>query len=560
MTTSNPLISKFRQTVLLSVGLVLCAGLLLSAVYMYMSNSRQATYEVNLMGEDLTQQSELLIRPLLLANDRVSLNYLLNELNAIHYLSGIQIQDSNGIVIARAGELTQQKKVKPLRHNEKAIGTLTLWLDSSSTQQRIINQLWPPLIIALSTVIFAMIALWISCRQLPQLVAGRAAEPQPPSFSETLSETLTVETTAPTETPSEPLHQAGSYREADQQNAEQPETELPPVVTPVVAPVIEPVVESATQPATEPSDRFENQNSHSSVDSVTEPAVSEPLQTQALVDLLKPEQGSGPQMPKFEHHPEDLEPQQPEPKTEAVVVEEEITPEANLPETPNPLQQLDDREEEQLDLYSFEHELELFLPAQESIYLFYIDSNTASSDNMDPNEKATLLNVYHYLAKQVARIYNGEAELLENHDVVIRFELRDEQDGHGINALCAAMLFNLLYKGFNQSRIMGFQPVISLQMSLARGHHAKYDLVKEEAHFLTRTTGSNELISHTALTEAQQLKESMLADAEIRREDEDKVLLMKLTPKHQALLQKQANHLLTKIFRKDSSDSTTELA
>ena len=154
------------------------------------------------------------------------------------------------------------------------------------------------------------------------------------------------------------------------------------------------------------------------------------------------------------------------------------------------------------------------------------------------------------LAKQVARIYNGEVEQLENQDLMLRFELRDDKDSHGVNALCAAMLFNLLYKGFNQARIRGFQPVLSLQMSLARGHHSKHNLVKEEAHFLTRTTNSNDLISHTALTEAPLIKEAMLGESDIRREDEDKVLLLKVTPKHQTLLQKQANHLLTKIFKK----------
>ena len=123
----------------------------------------------------------------------------------------------------------------------------------------------------------------------------------------------------------------------------------------------------------------------------------------------------------------------------------------------------------QLGLYSFEDELELILAPQDAIYLFYIDSNTASSDNMPPDEKATLLNVYLYLAKQVARIYNGEAEQLDNHDILLRFELRDSDDNHGTNALCAAMLFSLLYKGFNQARIKGFQPVLSLQMSVSRG-------------------------------------------------------------------------------------------
>jgi len=285
------------------------------------------------------------------------------------------------------------------------------------------------------------------------------------------------------------------------------------------------------------------------------------LHTNALVDLLKPEPNNAPKMPKFEHHPQELEHTEQTDTADEFSVEEEPVnkapaPDTNTIKTENPLFKSADaeaargRKEIQLGLYSFEDELELFLAPQDAIYLFYIDSTTASSDNMHPDEKATLLNVYLHLAKQVARIYNGEAEQLDNQDILLRFELRDDKDSHGINALCAAMLFSLLYKGFNQARIKGFQPVLSLQMSLSRGHYDKYTLVKEEAHFLTRTTNSNELISHTALTEAPLLKRALLQQADIRREDEDKVLLLKVTPKHQALLQKQANHLLTKIFKK----------
>jgi len=116
-----------------------------------------------------------------------------------------------------------------------------------------------------------------------------------------------------------------------------------------------------------------------------------------------------------------------------------------------------------------------------------------------------------------------------------------------VNAVCSAMLFTHLYKQYNQSQIRAFRPVMNLHMALVRGSRERVDRMQEEAHFLTRTIQSNELISHTALTEAPLLKESLLQSADIRREDEDKVLILSVSESYQALLEKQARHLLSKL-------------
>jgi hypothetical protein len=70
--------------------------------------------------------------------------------------------------------------------------------------------------------------------------------------------------------------------------------------------------------------------------------------------------------------------------------------------------------------------------------------------------------------------------------------------------------------------------------------------MKEEALFLTRTTQSNDLISHTALTEATHLKSTLLQQAHIQRVEEDKVLIQSMGDSYQDLLRKQAIHLLRK--------------
>ncbi|MCP4598480.1 hypothetical protein [Neptuniibacter sp.] len=575
---------------MLSVVLAVLVGFILSAVYLNLSTSRQAKSETLILGESLALQSELLIRPLVLSNDRISLNYLLNELSQLDHLNGLQVQDDNGVVIARSGNTSDLKQTRRLLQQDKTIGTITLWLNATPAEKLISSQHTIIAILACLTTLFILFAIWFASRKAVVVVAEtkqqyshldfaetlamqdsahsltQANDRPEPAYSEEPPVARTEQITAKPELHSEPELQISAVRD------EQPESQSLPFNTePKEAPKEELQEKIAPEPARTTADiatdlepttsRTEPQPSSPKPTreefALTKLAIKEQdqLQTRELVDLLKPEQSSVPQMPKFEHHPQDLEPESQGPETETLVFEEETAAEKTeapyQPSMKNPLFKMEeDREEVQLDLYSFEQELELILAPQDAIYLFYLDTNTASSDNITAAEKSALINVYQQLAKQVARIYNGEVEQLENQDLMLRFELRDDKDSHGVNALCAAMLFNLLYKGFNQARIRGFQPVLSLQMSLARGHHSKYNLVKEEAHFLTRTTNSNDLISHTALTEAPLIKEAMLSESDIRREDEDKVLLLKVTPKHQTLLQKQANHLLTKIFKK----------
>mgnify|MGYP001041148614 CR=1 FL=1 len=535
--------NRLTQNLLVIVGLILFSGLILGITFMQFSTARQADTETQNLGKALAQHSDILIRPLLLSNDRVSLNYLLNELQQIPYIKGLQVTDPSGVVIARAGDVSDIKLQQRLIQQEKTIATVTLWLTPEPLETMLRSQFWPLLLLACAIAALTLLAIGFLGRTPNTDNQDEETEnnPTPDRLSGlTFSESLAIQSETFTFDTPEPPKPAPHH-----------ETTTEP--TPV---------EAADNTPPEPAPEANNDESDTDYDSsIDELDQGDQLHTNALVDLLKPETNNAPQMPKFEHHPQDLEHTEQTDTVDEFSVEEEpvntTTPPDNTTiKTENPLFKSADaetargRKEIQLGLYSFEDELELFLAPQDAIYLFYIDSTTASSDNMHPDEKATLLNVYLHLAKQVARIYNGEAEQLDNQDILLRFELRDDKDSHGINALCAAMLFSLLYKGFNQARIKGFQPVLSLQMSLSRGHYDKYTLVKEEAHFLTRTTNSNELISHTALTEAPLLKHALLQQADIRREDEDKVLLLKVTPKHQALLQKQANHLLTKIFKK----------
>ncbi|MGH1461624.1 MAG: hypothetical protein ACRBB6_06285 [Neptuniibacter sp.] len=526
-----------RRNLFVAVILAIIAGILLSTTYLSTATARQAKSETLKLGDSLALQSEILIRPLILANDRVSLNYLLNELIKIDHISGLQVQDRNGIVIARAGDVSDIKQVRHLLQLEKNIGSFTLWLNQKPAKQLLTSQHIPVAILAAMSILFILLAIWFTTRDTSISFTNDQTglnPDEPRDFSSTLA------------------IQTQQRALVDDESKEARNNTTKPVSVDNVIPTEQIISDHTVQePQTEANKTDQiselSRNNHQSNN----------FKTDDLVDLLKPAPSSASQMPKFEHHPQDLETEILAEEEPLVLEEQDLntsdTTASSEPAKENPLFKMQERiekKEQQLELYSFEHELELILAPQDAIYLFYIDTITASSENIKAEEKSALVNVYLHLAKQVARIYNGEVEQLENNDILLRFELRDDKDSHGINALCAAVLFTLLYKGFNQSRIKGFQPVLSLQMSIARGHHSRYNLVHEESHFLTRTTHSNELISHTALSEAPLIKQALLENADIRREDEDKVLIMKLTAKHQELLQKQANHLLTKIFKK----------
>ncbi|MCV6611428.1 MAG: hypothetical protein OIF55_11715, partial [Amphritea sp.] len=204
------------------------------------------------------------------------------------------------------------------------------------------------------------------------------------------------------------------------------------------------------------------------------------------------------------------------------------------------------RQEEQLDLYSLEHELELSIAPEEASYLFLVDATTGHADYVEPEEHEYLLQSYEALMRKVASIYGGRLEVTASGDLQLFFDEQSADDSHGIHGLCAAKLYTLLYRAFNQQRIRAFKPVLNLHMAIVRGSREKINRIKEEALFLTRTTQSNDLISHTALTEAKKLKSTLLSGAEVRREDEDKVLIMSLGQTYQDLLKKQAGHILNR--------------
>ncbi|MFC6670104.1 hypothetical protein [Marinobacterium aestuariivivens] len=483
--TPTPEFGSRRRRLVGQVALVLVCGLLLSLGYLFYDASRAARQQTLDDGGNLMRQSAVLLQPLLLADDRVSLNYLVNELGNRPGVRGIALYNLSGEQVARSGDSEGPLERELVLEREKQeLGRLTFWLDPAPALQQRQALLYSTALLWLLTALVALLVLWLGLRPRPAVTAAPLNNAEPAE----------AEADTPEEAPA-PAEEEEAFETDDED--EVPEEEAP-------------------APA----------KSESGFD--------------GLLELLRPVKER--LMPRFEPSPPQAH-EEPRFIDESIEIGDDEPPPPKYGPKANPLR---GRDEEQLGLYSFEHELELILAPEDAVYLLLIDAASGHAEYVQGEERDTLLQGYLQQARQIAAIYNGDVEALDNGDIRIWFREPADEDRHGANALCAAKLFTLLYRAFNQSRIRQFQPVLSLHMALVRGNRDREQRVLEEAQFLTRTTQSNELISHTALTEAPELKANLLDEADVRREDEDKVLILSLSDGYEELLQKQASHLLSK--------------
>ncbi|WP_432696796.1 hypothetical protein ACQUQP_00030 [Marinobacterium sp. YM272] len=578
---------------LLPVAGILVVCLLLSTALLFYSAERNAEQEARDYGQNIGRATAILIQPLLLADDRISLNYVFNELNKQPQLNGLNLIDANRLPVAVAGSQSGLRQTLELSRDDERLGELTLWVEPEYSRTMLLNQLMEAGALGLATLILTLLTLWFTLKRnarpaVPEATDFRtlatdvapgfdayiddeddelrtATGPEPyrrdtqvsPAQSEPRGsdDALAFEDLsgdALDDDPDEPLSFADeapdvAYKKAPEDRAEI--TDFEPQLNSWLKPMdnqAERESPTVDEPGTE---QLEPQ-------AATAAETSDRDDNRELVELLRPSRGRQ-GMPPFtpqDHRDEDSD--------EAIApdmdqVEFDDSAEAQPAEKPrlSVVKPLGSRAEEQLGLYTLEQELELMLQAKDAGYLFLIDATSARSENISEEERQQLLRPYRTLANSVAHIYSGRVEPGQDGDLQLFFDEPKDDDSHGINALCSAMLFSYLYRHYNQHRIRQFKPVINLHLALVRGRHERLDRLQEEAHFLTRTTESNELISHTALTESPELKATLLENADIRREDEDKVLILKVAKSYQDLLEKQARHLLSKLQSREQEQA-----
>ena len=100
-----------RSNIFKSVAAVLVLALIAASGAITYLSRLQAEVQTAQQGEHISTMTAVLVKPLLIGDDRISLNYLLNELLKHPQVTGLELKNQDQLV-ARAGEqrgIQQQK-------------------------------------------------------------------------------------------------------------------------------------------------------------------------------------------------------------------------------------------------------------------------------------------------------------------------------------------------------------------------------------------------------------------------------------------------------------------
>ena len=578
-----------------AIALVLLFSSTLIGSYLLAKNA--AENEALKQAKIWSNSASMLVAPLILSKDLVSLNFVTNQIADDPFVAGILITDSQTMRLAAAGKQEGVHTAKSIAPNNETIAQLEVWIDPTPVQQQLNYQTG---LISSGAIVAFLLSLFIYRRQSKLLEEEVAyIEQIEQHFDDQSTDSINTSEAnnesdddinsdgdANTEQPltqESPLDDRDSDTETeyleDDVNSEiesEFESNLESETDPKVdlddignfgSAYDEPIAENSTlkepsefsgeeiaEPHTDESDLPPWESSESeTVTDVHETADIEPpivkMQVDEtdkdeidLVELLKPERRE-PSVPPFKPLSKEPDQEREEPSFETLLFD--TTPERQEP-AKKMARKLPIINEEQLDLYTIEQELDLLTPAIEATYVVLIDFTSPHSALISNDEQHQIKRTYRTLANSVANIYEGEVSAL-GEDILIQFDNASEDDEHGVNAACAAMLFAQLARSYNRSRSDQQEPVLNVHTAIVRGQQGRQDRMADEARFLTRSTKTDRVISHTALSEAPDLKRGVLSTAEIKREDEDKVLILTLSKSYQDLLEKQGRYLLAKL-------------
>ena len=505
--------------------LVIFSCITASGAFIYIFAQSQAKLYTENQVATVTNQALVTLKPMILAKDNLAMNFYLGTLARADFIHGGTLVDAKGKLLARSGISKGAAQNNLLFSQQLRIGELNLYINSSPSEKFFTRLLWIFVILAALTAMFTLVAVAYFSKKILREFSLQ--------YKPLLEHRFRMELAQVAE------HNPQIAHSEAQSTAPERNLGLSATDEPVSLAIVD--LDVASKNATKTA-------------GPTAATAAQSEENEQLVSLLKPDtEQRMPHFKPFNNQSEaELKYQGPANMAAAEIELSESIQLIEAPTTPtqstalgseNPLLRAHPHEE-QLDLYSLEHQTELSLKARDAAYLLFIDCSSGRAPVEDVVEHQTLLTEYRRLIKLVVNIYGGVVELLANGDIRVMFDDRDPQDNHGIQALCAAKLFNQLYKYYNHRQITRMQPTLNIQISLVRGNREKIELLREESHFLTRTTVSNQLISHTPLSEVKALKNSLLEDAVTERQDEDKILILALSPSYQELLEKQARHLV----------------
>lgn len=550
----------------------------------YLLAQKAAHNEALKQAKIWSNSASMLVAPLILSKDLVSLNFVTNQIADDPFVAGIQITDSQTMRLAAAGKQEGVHTAKSIAPNNETIAQLEVWIDPTPVQQQLNYQTG---LISTGAVIAFLLSLFIYRRQsklleeevayieqIEQHFDAQSADSMEPSDSQN-SHAIDDESDDENITDSEEIetleHEARadalesdreidtsydddiSESESSSTLTEESEEDLDEIGAFGSAYDDPPINESKADATDIPPWESDEPSSPAEVSEDVEPPIVKMQVSETnsdeidLVDLLKPEKIE-PSVPPFKPVTKEPEQEREEPSFETLMFD-------TAPDHPEPEKKLARKlpiiNEEQLDLYTIEQELDLLIPAGEAAYIVLIDFTSPHSALISNDEQLQIKRTYRTLANSVANIYEGEVSAL-GEDILIQFDHANEEDEHGVNAACAAMLFAQLARSYNRSRSDQQQPILNVHTAIVRGQQGRQERMADEARFLTRSTKTDKLISHTALSEAPDLKNGVLSSADIKREEEDKVLILSLSKSYQELLEKQGRYLLAKLAQQAS--------
>ncbi len=550
----------------------------------YLLAQKAAHNEALKQAKIWSNSASMLVAPLILSKDLVSLNFVTNQIADDPFVAGIQITDSQTMRLAAAGKQEGVHTAKSIAPNNETIAQLEVWIDPTPVQQQLNYQTG---LISTGAVIAFLLSLFIYRRQsklLEEEVAyieqveqhfdAQSTDSMEPSDSQN-SHAIDDESDDENTTDSEEIetleHEAradalesdreidASYdddiseSESSSTLTEESEEDLDEIGA-FGSAYDDPSINQSKAKATDiPPWESDEPSSPAEVSEDVEPPIVKMQVSETnsgeidLVDLLKPEKIE-PSVPPFKPVTKEPEQEREEPSFETLMFD--TAPDHRESEK-KLARKLPIINEEQLDLYTIEQELDLLIPAGEAAYIVLIDFTSPHSALISNDEQLQIKRTYRTLANSVANIYEGEVSAL-GEDILIQFDHANEEDEHGVNAACAAMLFTQLARSYNRSRSDQQQPILNVHTAIVRGQQGRQDRMADEARFLTRSTKTDKLISHTALSEAPDLKNGVLSSADIKREEEDKVLILSLSKSYQELLEKQGRYLLAKLAQQAS--------
>ncbi|WP_421861795.1 hypothetical protein [Motiliproteus sp.] len=471
---------SLSRKIWLAVGTALLAGVLLFSVALSHEQRSFSEHQLMTLGQALAEQTSQSAAPLMLADDELSLSIILQQLTSLEQIQGAEILNSNGDYLSQVGKPSEMSLSLPIRAEQTQLGSLRLHLNPGSSIYQI-SELLPLSLAALgAALIFLLLALIWLGRHL-----GRPTK--------ALVHTIVQ------------INHGHRPPALEHQRHDE------------LAPMMQLLNQHFCEPRSSIEDPAENStktNKNPQPDSAEDTAkqTSQELTADAILDdgVPKPAQTDTTADPSAESIP-------PHAAAEAEVIGQDTDTDTDKAEV---------------------------VDTGPRGYLFYVNHHVGGSDTLTTTEREQLLTRYYNSLQQVARLYKGLLEDDALGNWCVRFAPLSDDQSHGINALCAAQLFNALYRGINSQAIHNFSPALNMKLVLLCGPIREFDRMAEDALLLSDQIQENDLITHTELYQIDELQQRLLDSASYRKFDQDTLLIASLNRDYQTLIDRQAEHFL----------------